>query len=134
MKMTFHVTKEWLEKKLAEFDDSNVSAGSYKIVEVETAQPPHGITNVQGEVASREVGMTVRAKMSCNMIEQYAGGGVKIRMGAVYSSDPNSENRAFSDATPSGSVEMMIQGGRPAIKLFEPGEFYYVDFSRAQKS
>lgn len=103
-------------------------------VTVETNHLPPGIYNPQGEVASREVGMTVRAKMSCNMIEQYSGGGVKVRLGAVYSSDINSENRAFSDATPSGSVEMMIQGGRPAIKLFEPGADYYIDFTKAPKS
>lgn len=134
MKMTFDVTREWLEKTLKKCDDSNVSAGGTMRVEVDTNVAQNGIYNPLGEVARREVGMTVRAKMSCNMIEQYAGGGVKIRMGAVYSSDPNSENRAFSDATPSGSCEMMIQGGRPAIKLFEPGEFYYVDFTKAPKS
>ncbi len=133
MKMTFHVTKEWLERKLREFDDANVAAGSYKIVEIETTNPPPGTTNIQGEVASREVGMTVRAKMACTELSTYSGGGVKVKLGAVYSNDPNSENRAFSDATPSGSCEMMIQGGRPAIKLFEAGAEYYVDFLKVQK-
>lgn len=75
--------------------------------------------------------MTVRAKMQCHAVESYVGGGVKVRLGAVYSSDPNSENRAFSDATPQGSVEMHIQGGKPAAKAFVPGKHYYVDFTEA---
>lgn len=132
MKLTFGVTREWLEKTLKRYDESMPEGGQISI-EVESNSLPRGLYNPQGEVASREVNSTVRAKMSCNMIEQYAGGSVKIRLGAVYSSDINSENRAFSDATPSGSCEMMIQGGRPAIKLFEPGEFYYVDFTKVPK-
>lgn len=74
---------------------------------------------------------TVRAKMLCNTITHFNGGHVKVQMGAVYSSDPNHENRAFADATPSGSVEMMIQGNKPAAKMFEVGKEYYVDFTEA---
>ena len=74
--------------------------------------------------------MTVRAKMQCHSITDF-GNAVQIKMGAVYSSDPNSENRAFSDATPSGSVEMMIQSDKPAAKMFKVKAYYYVDFEEA---
>lgn len=134
MEINFHVTREWLERKLKECDDTHVAAGESLQVQVETNSLPWGIYNPQGEIVRRGVSTTVRAKMSCTMIEQYSGGGVKVRLGVVYSSDPNSENRAFSDATPSGSAEMMIQARRPAIKLFEPGAEYYVDFTKAPKS
>lgn len=81
--------------------------------------------------------MTVRAKMKCHSIETVDFGGseknrqVKVRMGAVYGSDPNHENRAFADATPSGSVELTIQGDKPAAKMFTAGKEYYVDFIEA---
>jgi hypothetical protein len=75
--------------------------------------------------------MRVRAKMQCHEVTQFQGGGVRVRLGAVYSNDPNSENKAFSDATPQGSAEMHIQGGKPAAKMFEAGKHYYVDFEEA---
>ena len=135
MKMTFNVSKQWLLSRLADFESQGINPnhGSLK-VEVDTDYQSSGINNPQGEVASREVVGTVRAKMVCSEMVTYAGGGTKVKLGAVYSSDPNSENRAFSDATPSGSCEMMIQGGRPAIKLFEAGAEYYVDFVKVQKT
>lgn len=78
----------------------------------------------------------VRAKMKCHSVEtcSYGGGAkdqVRVKMGAVYSSDPNHENRAFSDATPSGAVELTIQGDKPAAKMFTAGKEYYVDFTEA---
>lgn len=78
----------------------------------------------------------VRAKMKCMTIETLDWGApaqkqVKVKMGAVYSNDPNHENKAFSDATPSGSVELTIQGNKPAATMFEAGKEYYVDFTEA---
>lgn len=79
----------------------------------------------------------VRAKMRCNSVERCDFGGgpknvqVKVKMGAVYSSDPNHENKAFSDATPSGSVELTIQGDKPAAGMFKAGVEYYVDIHEA---
>lgn len=75
--------------------------------------------------------MTVRAKMQCHEVTTYPGGGVKIRMGVVYSNDPDHENKAFSDATPSGHLEISIQGNKPAAKMFEAGKEYYVDMTEA---
>lgn len=134
MKMTFQVTKEWLYLRLQEFESRGLNPDRDSLkVEVDSVSLPRGLYNPQGEVASREVVGTVRAKMACTELATYSGGGVKVKLGAVYSNDPNSENRAFSDATPSGSCEMMIQGGRPAIKLFEAGAEYFLDFTKVQK-
>lgn len=81
----------------------------------------------------------VRAKMKCSTVETVDWGGgpknrqVKVKMGAVYGNDPSHENRAFSDTTPSGSVELTIQGDKPAASMFEAGKEYYVDFTEAPK-
>lgn len=74
--------------------------------------------------------MTVRAKMRCHNI-QTANGNVAVQMGAVYSADPESENKKFSDYTPSASVMLNIQQDKPAAKMFEVGKEYYVDFIEA---
>ena len=51
-------------------------------------------------------------------------------MTPVYSSDPNHENKAFWDATPSGSITLWINN--PAgFATFEVGKEYYVDFTPA---
>lgn len=81
----------------------------------------------------------VRAKMKCMNIERMSWGPpqkdqVKVNMGVVYGSDPNHENRAFSDATPSGSLSITIQGDKPAASMFEAGKEYYVDFTEAPKT
>ena len=69
---------------------------------------------------------TVRAKFQCVMRE--ANGGVKLR--AVYSDDPEHENKKFWDATPSGELEMHITNN-DAAEFFELGAEYYLDFTRA---
>lgn len=56
---------------------------------------------------------------------------VKVQMAPVYSDDPNSENKKFWDATPSGSLELYISN-KPAADLFEQDKEYYVDFTKAK--
>lgn len=73
----------------------------------------------------------VRAKMYCGGKYDVTGG-VQIHLTAVYSNDPNSENKAFSDATPSAEMTMFIAGGKPAADLFEAGKEYYLDFTKAE--
>ena len=51
---------------------------------------------------------------------------------AVSSNDPNSENKKFWDATPSGKIELNLVNPE-AIKLFTIGKEYYVDFTEAPK-
>ena len=75
--------------------------------------------------------MTVRAKMKVTQITKSGDPKkpyVKVDLGAVYSSDPESENRSFANATPTASVSISIDAGRPAAEAFELGGEYYVDF------
>jgi hypothetical protein len=76
--------------------------------------------------------MTVRAKMKVQSIqksgsEKYPN--VNVQLGAVYSNDPESENRSFASATPSASISINIDAGRPAAQAFQLGQEFYVDFT-----
>jgi len=74
----------------------------------------------------------VRAKMRCNHVGAAAyGNQTVIRLNAVYSTDPNSENKIFTDATPSADVQLNIDASKPAATAFEIGKEYYVDFTPA---
>ena len=81
--------------------------------------------------------ISVVAKMQCNVIETtnfgvYAGKTSlqhKVKLGAIYGKE--GENKDFSDATPCGSCEMVINEGRPALEFFKPGKRYYVTFTEA---
>lgn len=56
-------------------------------------------------------------------------GTMNVNASAVYSEDPNSENKAFSDATPCGNLYLTIAAGKAAQENFEVGNTkeYYVD-------
>jgi hypothetical protein len=74
-----------------------------------------------------------RALFLCNNIieTKYAGGkSNKIIFNAVtpYNGKDDPEAKAFWDATPAGSIEMQVVN-EEALKLFEPGKKYYVDFT-----
>ncbi|MCB5187377.1 hypothetical protein LG200_05080 [Methylobacillus caricis] len=73
---------------------------------------------------------TVRAKMKCNG-KSPQHGNVIVRFGVVYSDDPNSENKVFSDYTPIGDLTLGIQLDKPAASAFEIGKEYYVDITPA---
>ena len=76
---------------------------------------------------------TVRAKFTCNAkIPAY--GGTTVFFNAVYSNKDGTraeENKAFSDATPSGQISISIAYGKPAVDAFVIGQSYYVDFTPA---
>lgn len=77
--------------------------------------------------------MNVRAKMKVMTVTK--GGDAKkpyvqVKLGAVYSNDPESENRSFANATPSGEVSLNIDAGRPAADQFEVGEEWYIDLTK----
>lgn len=80
----------------------------------------------------------VVAKMQCNGIDTSKWGKGeaqathKVRLGAIYGKE--GENKDFADATPSGECWMQISAGRPALEFFEPGESYYVTFTKAPKA
>lgn len=54
-----------------------------------------------------------------------------LKMTPVYSNDPQSENRRFWNASPSGSLNLGVIN-QDAWKHFELGEEYYLDFTPAR--
>jgi hypothetical protein len=76
--------------------------------------------------------MEVRAKMKVMSITKSGDAKkpyVQVKLGAVYSNDPQSENRSFANATPSGELSLNIDAGRPAATAFELQGEYYVDIT-----
>ena len=72
---------------------------------------------------------TTRAKFYVQEITSYPGNShKKIKLGAVYSSDKTSENYAFWEASPNGSIELYITNPAGAA-VFEGVKEFYVDFT-----
>lgn len=75
--------------------------------------------------------MRVRAKMRVNSVTTLGSDAkkpqVQVQMGAVYSQDPRSENKSFAEYTPSASLMLNIDAGRPAADVFKHGQECYVD-------
>lgn len=67
-----------------------------------------------------------RAKFSLTAIKN-EDGSMNVSGSAVYSDDPNSENKAFNDATPSGHFSMSIAKDKEAQNNFKEGtaEYYF---------
>lgn len=64
--------------------------------------------------------------------QRFESTGVPVReitMSAVYSG-PDTENKSFAEATPSGEIRFTLNNAGVADH-FKPGETYYVDFTRA---
>jgi len=78
--------------------------------------------------------MSVRAKFKCTAITtQESDGKVfskQVFFQPVYSSDPESENHSWSQATPAGSLNMTITNPS-AFNQFESGKEYFLDISPA---
>lgn len=78
--------------------------------------------------------MAVRAKFTVQSIERqlsYQGKEVHtVKMAPVYSNDPESENRKFWEASPSGSLQLGMVNAE-AVNQFELGKEYYLDFTPA---
>lgn len=84
--------------------------------------------------------MPVRAKFKVGRLEKshYSYGGnaqemTTVVLSPVYSQDPDSENKKFWDATPSGEVKLGTIN-KAAADYFELGEEYYLDFTKAEKA
>ena len=54
-----------------------------------------------------------------------------VCMTPVFSNDPDSENRQFWEATPSGKLELGCVN-LEAAQAFELGQEYYIDFTKAE--
>lgn len=72
----------------------------------------------------------VRAKFSCNSIEEFAFGSKTAKLTAIYGNE--GENKDFTDSTPSGNLEINISGKVPAKDFFNAGKNYYLDFTEAE--
>jgi len=70
--------------------------------------------------------MKVRAKFHCNEVQEVGG---VVRFSTLYD-DSIPEDVKFSQSTPCGDIEMTIDN-EEALKRFEPGKSYYVDFTPA---
>jgi len=73
---------------------------------------------------------SVRAKFKVGCKQECPSGATQISMHAVYSSDPNHENKVFTDETPSGNFILNITKPGTAA-FFEIGQEYYLDFTKA---
>ena len=77
----------------------------------------------------------IRAKMICNTVMPAAyGDGQVVCLSPIYSNKDgtrSAENKAFTEATPAGMVQLHISGTAPAFNAFKQGGAYYVDFSEA---
>ena len=68
----------------------------------------------------------VRAKVRCESLTQFAAGGKSVKFLAVQNG--STENKSFSQYTPSLNLEMAVSDGTAAADLFVPGKEYYLDF------
>ena len=73
--------------------------------------------------------MSVRAKFYVTSKIPGYNNATTVGLSAVYSSDPASENKAFTDASPSGQISISIANDKPALEAFVMGAEYYVDFT-----
>ena len=75
----------------------------------------------------------VRAKFICgSVIDASCGSAKVVHMNAVYSD--KGENKDFTDSTPSGNLDLVINNDAPASEYFEQGKEYYIDITAATAS
>lgn len=69
----------------------------------------------------------VEARFFCDTIELDKEGMGSLQMSAVY--DEDGANKDFTEATPSGSIEMALDGNKTAAaNFFKAGKIYRVIF------
>lgn len=78
--------------------------------------------------------MNVHARLQVGSKMPNPDGSTTVYLHAVYSSDPAHPNKAFSDATPSASLQMHIAKDKPAADAFERGQEFDVIFTPVPKS
>lgn len=75
--------------------------------------------------------MSVRAKFTCSMTQEWAGGNRTARLHPVWAGpDASEEDKAFWEASPSGSLELTITNPA-AMGFFKAGTRYYLTFDEA---
>jgi hypothetical protein len=80
----------------------------------------------------KQMSKSLRAKFRVDEVTNYGYGGHQlVKMNAVYSSTKNTEDNQFSEATPSGSLEMIISA-KGAIDWLKRGVKYILTFTEAE--
>jgi len=74
--------------------------------------------------------MSVRAKFRVHNVKPNNDGSGIVELHPVYSSDPESENAKFYQATPWGSITMGTVN-KVVLDEMQPGKVFYVDFTEA---
>lgn len=69
---------------------------------------------------------TARCKFVVESVKLHAYGGRTVRLGTHYDEALSKEDRAFSNATPNGSMEISVSNER-VFDVFTPGAKVYVD-------
>lgn len=67
-----------------------------------------------------------RAKFQCLNVTDH-GHNKTVKLSVVYSRKDGDENKDFTKATPSGTIEMQIDNPNASV-LFKPMRYYYVEF------
>lgn len=72
----------------------------------------------------------VEARFQCNSVS-VSGADSKfpmkqVQLGAIYTNDPESPNRSFARATPSGTLQLSIDPALPASEFFKHGHKYRI--------
>lgn len=70
--------------------------------------------------------MRTRAKFQCLSVTDH-GWNKTVKLQVVYSRVEGTENKDFTKATPSGTIEMVIDNPAASVQ-FKPQSYYYVDF------
>ena len=73
--------------------------------------------------------MNIIAKMRCDEVTKTSYGAELVKLNAVYGDSP--ENKSFSEATPSASIQMTVTN-KEAHGAFVPGGEYFIRFEAAQ--
>lgn len=70
--------------------------------------------------------MIARCKFTVTDVTLHAYGGRTVKLETAYDQPLSQEDRAFSNATPTGKMEVSIQNER-VFDVFKPGQKVYVD-------
>lgn len=70
--------------------------------------------------------ITARCKFTVESVTHHAYGGRTVKLQTAYDQPLSQEDRAFSNATPSGHMEVNINNER-VFDTFAPGKKVYVD-------
>ena len=90
------------------------------------------VASLVAEIKSRQEKKMVRGKFTLQSITHHSWSPTAqtFKFMAIHDT-ATEENKRFSKATPSGSLEMTVDNP-PAQEFFEIGKAYYLDFSKAE--